>query len=89
VATVFLKLPAGLVDREGPPQLECRGSTLREALDDCVAKEPRLTPRLFRDDGALWVGLFINGRNARALGGLDAPLADGDVIKLMPPISGG
>jgi molybdopterin synthase sulfur carrier subunit len=84
-----IKLPIGLVGTEGPSELECEGATLREALDDCVAREPRLRPRIFRDDGGVWVGIFINGRNMRQLEGMDTPLADGDVIKLVPPISGG
>jgi molybdopterin converting factor small subunit len=89
VAKAFIKLPIGLVGVEGPAELACEGVTLRDALQDCVIKEPRLQKRIFREDGGVWVGIFINGRNARQLGGMDAELADGDVIKLMPPIAGG
>jgi molybdopterin converting factor small subunit len=62
---------------------------VREALEDCVAKEPRLKRRVFRDDGSLWVGVFLNGVNVRRLGGLEQSLADGDEIRIMPPIAGG
>jgi MoaD family protein len=89
MAKAFIKLPIGLVGAEGPPELECEGVTLREALEDCVTREPRLRKRIFREDGGVWVGIFVNGQNMRGLGGLDAALTDGDVIKLMPPIAGG
>lgn len=89
MAKAAIKLPIGLVGTDGPSELECQGATLREALDDCVAKESRLKSRIFRDDGGVWVGVFVNGRNMRQLDGLDTRLVDGDVIKLVPPISGG
>jgi len=89
MAKAFVKMPIGLVGTEGPPELACEGATLRDALEDCVAREPRLRKRIFREDGGVWVGIFVNGQNMRSLGGLDAKLKDGDVIKLMPPIAGG
>jgi sulfur-carrier protein len=69
--------------------MECEGMDVREALADCVAREPRLKTRIFREDGSIWVGVFLNGRNIRQAGGLDSPLSDGDQIRLLPPIAGG
>ncbi len=69
--------------------MECEGADVREALTDCVAREPRLKTRIFREDGSIWVGVFLNGRNIRQAGGLDSPLGDGDEIRLLPPIAGG
>jgi molybdopterin converting factor small subunit len=69
--------------------LECAGATVGEALADCLEKEPRLRSRIFREDGSLWVGVFLNGRNVRQKGGLDSPLADGDELRILPPIAGG
>ena len=51
-----------------------------------LAAEPRLAPRIFAD-GKLIVGVFVNDRDARTLGGPDAPLADGDVVRLLPPVA--
>ncbi len=89
MAHALIRLPAGLVTPGGSARLECEGATVREALEDCVAKEPRLKRRVFRDDGSLWVGVFLNGVNVRRLGGLEQSLADGDEIRIMPPIAGG
>ena len=33
--------------------------------------------------------ILVNGRDARALGGLAAPLSPDDVIALFPPLAGG
>jgi sulfur-carrier protein len=89
VAQARIKLPVGLVGADGPRDLACEGATVAEALADCVAKEPRLKPRIFRADGGVWVGVFLNGRNVRSAGGLDTALSDGDEIRIMPPIAGG
>jgi len=48
-----------------------------------------LKPRIFRDDGSVWVGVFVNGSNVRQAGGFETPLHDGDELRLLPPIGGG
>jgi molybdopterin synthase sulfur carrier subunit len=89
VAKALMRLPVGLSEGGGSAGMECEGGTVAEALADCMAREPRLQSRIFRADGGLWVGVFVNGRNVRQGEGLDTPLADGDEIRLLPPIGGG
>ena len=89
MASARIRLPVGLVGTDGPRELECNGATVGEALQDCVAKDPRLKPRIFREDGGVWVGIFVNGRNIRSIDGMETVLRDGDEIRLMPPIAGG
>ncbi|MDR2613726.1 MAG: MoaD/ThiS family protein [Candidatus Accumulibacter sp.] len=36
-----------------------------------------------------FVNLYVGGKNIRNAGGLDAPLADGDTLTLVPAIAGG
>ena len=45
--------------------------------------------RVFREDGRMFAGVFLNGRNANAFDGLDTPVKDGDKISVLPPMSGG
>jgi molybdopterin converting factor small subunit len=85
---VRVKLPLGVTYPEAQKELECEGATVGEAIRAAIVAEPRLEPRIFKD-GELYVGVFVNDRNMRALGGLEAPLSDGDVIRVLPPIAGG
>jgi molybdopterin synthase sulfur carrier subunit len=89
VPKAFLKLPLGVSYPDDAKVAECEGATVGEALDDLLAREPRLRPRVYKEDGRLFVGIFLNGRNVRQLQGMDTPLNDGDELRLMPPIAGG
>jgi molybdopterin converting factor small subunit len=89
MATVRMKLPVGLTYPEGQKEVECHGATVAEALEDVLQKEPRLRSRVYKDDGKLFVGVFLNNQNTRMLQGMDTPLSDGDELRIMPPIAGG
>jgi sulfur-carrier protein len=89
VAKAVIMIPVGIAGAGGPDRMECEGRTVGDAVAGCVAREPRLGPRIFREDGSVWVGIFVNGRNIRQGKGLETPLRDGDEIRLLPPIAGG
>jgi sulfur-carrier protein len=88
VAKVRIRLPLGVTYPDPQRELEVEGATVAEAVKAAIAAEPRLESRIYKD-GKLFVGVFVNDRNMRALGGFEAPVADGDVIRVMPPIAGG
>ncbi len=89
MAKAILSAPAGITYPDDQLEFACEAGTVGEALQQLVAKEPRLKPRIFGDRGKLWVGVFVNGHDIRQLQGMETSLADGDEIKLVPPISGG
>jgi len=89
VATAYVKLPVGMTTAGGEREIACEATTVAEALELAIAAEPRLKPRLFREDGRMWAGVFLNARNVNALAGLDTPLKDDDKLTVVPPISGG
>jgi len=89
MATVFVKLPVGMTTEDGRRDVECDAATVGEALDNAIAVEPRLRPRIYREDGRMWAGVFLNGRNINAREGVKTQLADGDKMNVVPPISGG
>jgi len=65
--------------------------TIREALDALVRAHPSLSERLRDEHGKLrpHLALFINQDDARLLGWEDAPLRDGDIVHVIPALSGG
>lgn len=87
--TAFVKLPAGMTTASGRKEVECEGATVREVIERAVVTEPRMRPRIFREDGRVYAGIFLNGRNINALQGMDTPIAEGDMLKVLPPLSGG
>ena len=66
------------------------GSTLAEVITDLDAKFPGIGARLI-EDGKLrrFVNIYINDEDVRFLGSLDAPIADGDNITVLPAVAGG
>jgi molybdopterin converting factor small subunit len=89
MAKVFVKLPVGMTTGDGRREVECEAATVGEALDQAIAVEPRLKPRIYRGDGRMWAGVFLNGRNINARDGVKTVLEDGDKMNVVPPISGG
>jgi len=89
MATVLVRISAALVYPAGQADVECRGSTVGEVIEDCCASRPGLTQRVLGADGKQLVGIFLNGRSIRQLEGPSTPVSDGDEIRLTPPIAGG
>jgi molybdopterin converting factor small subunit len=86
MARIHIRLPLGVALPDVPTLIECEGATVAEALADCVAKQPRLEGRIFRRDGTPWVGVSVNGRNVPPEAASRTAVADGDEIRLLPPV---
>jgi len=74
-------------------QLEVEpGATVRTVLEALVAAHDGLQGRLFDPGmGGLLSYLFVemNGRDIRALRGLETPVQDGDALSILIPVAGG
>jgi len=66
-------------------------TTVREALEGLVRAHPPLAERLRDEHGRLraHLSLFVNEEDSRFLGGEDATLRDGDIVHVIPALSGG
>ena len=89
MARVSVRMPVGAISATGNTEVAVEAATVKEALDNAIAVEPSIRLRVFREDGRMYAGVFVRGRNVNALQGLDTELTDGDVLKIVPPISGG
>ncbi|MDT5043796.1 MAG: sulfur-carrier protein [Actinoplanes sp.] len=75
----------------GAKVVEGSGDTLGALIDDLDSKHKGLKGRLITDEGALhrFVNVYVNDEDVRFLGALDAKLADGDSITVLPAVAGG
>lgn len=75
----------------GTRDVTLEAATLREALEALVRAHPTLAERLRDEHGRLrrHLSLFVNEEDARFLGGEDTTLSDGDIVHVIPALSGG
>ena len=74
----------------GERQVPAVGGTVRELLDDLIARFPALGTQLVEDDEiAPFVNVYVDGEDVRTLGGLDTPVRDDATIVLLPAMAGG
>lgn len=75
----------------GAAELSVAAPTVRAALEDLEKRFPSLYPNICDETGSVrrHVGLFVNTSHVRDLQGLDTPLAPGDVVTILPAVSGG
>ena len=74
--------------------VEARGASLSALIDDLEANHPGIKDRLVEDkDGSpdlrRFVNVYVNDEDVRFLGGLEAPVTDGDQIVVLPAVAGG
>ena len=66
-------------------------ANVRAALEQLETRYPPLYRSVCNETGAVrrHVNLFVNSDNIRDVGGLDAALVAGDVLTILPAVSGG
>jgi sulfur-carrier protein len=74
----------------GVRELEARGDTVGEVIEDLVERHPGLRPQLFQN-GSLgsFVNVYLGGEDIRTLDGLETAVYDGETIILLPAMAGG
>ena len=74
----------------GSRELEARGETVGDVLDDLVDRYPALGTQLLQDgELASFVNVYLGGEDIRTRDGLDTPVGDGDQMILLPAMAGG
>jgi molybdopterin synthase sulfur carrier subunit len=66
------------------------GSSLSALIDDLEANHPGIKERLIEGgDLRRFVNVYVNDEDVRFIGGLEAELADGDQVVVLPAVAGG
>ena len=75
---------------DGEKAVSAQGTTLTALIDDLDANHPGIKGRLLDgDDLRRFVNVYINDEDVRFIGGLEAPLSDGDQVVVLPAVAGG
>jgi MoaD family protein len=74
----------------GEKSVEVKGNTLAEVIDSLEADHAGLKARLVKE-GTLhrFVNVYVNDEDVRFTGGLEAKVADGDTVTILPAVAGG
>jgi sulfur-carrier protein len=89
---ITIQIPAPLrAYCAGAAELSLSASSVRAALEEIERSQPALYRSVCDETGAVrrHVNLFVNTSHVRDLNGLDTALAAGDVITILPAVSGG
>jgi MoaD family protein len=89
--TVEVRIPTILRQYTGDAKaVNASGDTLARLIDDLEANHPGIKGRLVEDgDLRRFVNIYVNDEDVRFLGGLEAPVGDGDQVVVLPAVAGG
>jgi sulfur-carrier protein len=75
----------------GQAKVTASGSTVGEIIDDLVKQFPGIGGQIVTSEGQLhkFVNMYVNDDDVRYVGKLGAPVAEGDVISILPAVAGG
>jgi len=75
----------------GQSTISVEGTTIGEVLRTLSQEYPMTDGQLLDENGALhrFLNIYVNDDDVRYIGGLEAPVADGDDITLLPAVAGG
>ncbi len=90
--SITVRVPTPLrSDCGGASELSLSAASVRAALAELEQQFPSLHRRVCDETGAVrrHVNLFVNTHNVRDREGVDTPLVAGDVLIILPAVSGG
>jgi molybdopterin synthase sulfur carrier subunit len=76
---------------DGATELHLAAASVRAALEQLERSHPALYRSVCDETGAVrrHINLFVNHAHTRDREGLDTPLLAGDVVTILPAVSGG
>ncbi len=74
----------------GQKSVEASGNTVAEVINDIDSRNGGIKDRLVKEDGLhRFVNVYVNDEDVRFVGGLEASVADGDSVTILPAVAGG
>lgn len=72
-------------------EIRLEGHTVGEVLRALTAEYPKIQSHLFESGGQVrrHINLFVNAENIRDLRGLETPVGENDIVKVVPSVTGG
>jgi molybdopterin synthase sulfur carrier subunit len=89
---VEVRLPTILRQHAGgQSSVKANGSTIGEVFEDLIRQFPLLAGQVVTEDGSLhkFVNVYRNDDDVRFLDKLATPVADADVVTILPAVAGG
>jgi len=90
--TITVLVPSPLRDCcAGASELAFPATSLRDVLEELERRHPALHRSVCDEAGTVrrHINLFVNTTHMRDRNGLETPLAPGDVVTILPAVSGG
>jgi MoaD family protein len=89
--SILIQIPESLRDSVGSKDLAIPARDIRALLEEVERQYPVLHRNICDETGSVrrHVNIFVNTNNMRDCDGLDTPLAPGDVVTILPAVSGG
>jgi sulfur-carrier protein len=90
--SVTVRIPTQLRELTGgAAEVDAEGATVADVLKDLEAKHAGFSERLFDEKGERrrFVNVFVADEDIRFLQGLDTPVAEGQVVSIVPAVAGG
>jgi len=74
----------------GAREVEARGGTVRELLDDLMGRFPALRGQLLADDELVpFVNVYVEGEDVRTKNGLETAVHEDATVIVLPAMAGG
>jgi molybdopterin converting factor small subunit len=75
----------------GERVVTAEGTTLRALIENLDRRHPGVAAQLLHPTGVQrqFVNIYVNDEDVRYLQGLETPVAEGDVISILPAVAGG
>ena len=90
--TILIQVPGALrAYCQGASELRLSAPSVGAALEELERRHPELYRGICDETGAVrrHLGVFVNTSHIRDLEGLDTALLPGDVVTILPAVSGG